>query len=59
MPAKRTPVSKPGQKRVSAKISTLHREEPAMSHEQHVAMALAMERAHRLSPKGGYKRGKK
>lgn len=55
----RAPVSKPGQKRVSAKISHLHKTEPKMSHEQMVAMSLAMERAGRLGPKGAYKPVKK
>lgn len=59
MPKSRAPVSKVGQKRVSAKISKLHKAEPKMPHKQHVAMALAMERAHRLGPKGAYKPVKK
>ena len=48
-------VSKAGQKRVSAKISHLHKTEPGMPHKRHIAMALNMERAHRLGPKGAYK----
>ena len=52
---KRAPVSKAGQKRVSAKISHLHKTEPEMPHEQKVAMSLEMERAHRLGPGGAYK----
>lgn len=46
---------KAAQTRVSAKISHLHKAEPGKSHKQHVAMALGMERAHRLGPKGAYK----
>ena len=53
------PVGKEGQKRVSAKIRELHKTEPEMPHKQMVAMALSMQRAHRLGAKGGYKKGKK
>ena len=56
MPAKPKKVSKAGQKRVSAKISHLHKTEPDMPHKKMVAMSLEMERSHRLSPKGVYKR---
>lgn len=52
-------VTKAGQKRVSAKISHLHKAEPGMSHEQQVAVALNMEREHRLTSAGGYKPVKK
>lgn len=51
----RPKVSKAGQKRVSKKISHLHKAEPEMPHKKMVAMALSMERAHRLGPKGAYK----
>ena len=54
----RTPIGKAGQKRVSEKISHLHKKEPGMSHEQMVAVALNMERKQRLGPKGGYKKKK-
>jgi len=54
--AKKAPVkSKAAQARVSAKISHLHKAEPAMPHKQHVAMAINMEREHRLGPSGAYK----
>ena len=53
---KGTKVSKAGQKRVSAKISKLHHTEPQMPHKKMVAMALSMEREHRLGAKGGYKK---
>ena len=59
MAGKRAPASRAGQKRVSAKISHLHKAEPGMSHEKHVATALNMERAHRLGPGGAYKPVKK
>ena len=59
MPKHKTSISKAGQKMVSAKISHLHKMEPEMPHEQHVAMALAMEREHRLGSKGQYKPVKK
>ena len=51
-------VSRAGQKRVSAKISHLMREDHGKvgPHKQMVAMALSMERAGRLGAKGGYKR---
>ena len=52
---KRAPVSKAGQKRVSQKISHLHKTEPEMPHKQMVGMSLGMERAHRLGPGGAYK----
>ena len=55
----RKPVTKAGQKRVGEKISSLHKAEPAMPHEQMVAMSLGMERAHRLGPGGAYKPVKK
>ena len=58
--AKRTPVrGKAGQRRVSAKISHLHKAEPGMPHKQHVAMAINMEKQHRLTASGGYKPVKK
>jgi len=57
--AKKVPVSKAGQKAVSAKISHLYKTEPMMPHEQKVAMALNMEREHRLTPTGKYKPVKK
>ena len=50
---------KAAQKRVSAKISHLHKTEADMPHKQMVAMSLEMERAHRLGPKGAYKPVKK
>mgnify|MGYP001582440929 FL=1 len=49
------PKSKAAQKRVSAKIRKLHKAEPEMPHEQHVAMSLEMERKHRLTAQGEYK----
>ena len=52
-------LGKAGQKRVSAKISHLHKAEPEMPHEKMAAMAISMERAHRLGPKGAYKPVKK
>mgnify|MGYP001610043674 CR=1 len=56
--AYRGKVSRAGGKRVSAKISHLMREDHGkMSHQQMVASALEMERAGRLGPKGGYRRG--
>lgn len=57
--AKRKVTGKAAQKRVSAKISHLHKAEPSMPHEQKIAMALSMERAHRLGPQGQYKPVKK
>lgn len=58
--AKRTPVKgKAAQGRVSAKISHLAKTEPTMPPKQRVAMALSMEREHRLGAKGGYKPVKK
>ena len=51
--------TKPAQKRVSAKISHLHKAEPEMPHKQMVAVAVNMEREHRLGPKGAYKPVKK
>lgn len=54
--AAKKPVTRAGQKRVSAKISHLHKTEPGMPHKKMVAMALNMEREGRLGPKGGYKR---
>lgn len=59
MPKGRKPVSKPGQKRASQKISHLAKAEPQMPPKQRVAMALEMERAHRLGPGGAYKPVKK
>ena len=59
MANKRQPVGKKAQKRVSAKISHLHKTEPEMPHDKMVAMALNMEREHRLGPKGQYKPVKK
>ena len=56
---KRAPVSRAGQKRVSAKISHLHKTEPGMPHKKMVGMSLDMERAGRLGPKGAYKPVKK
>lgn len=50
-------MAKPAQKRVSAKIRHLMETE-GISQQQAVAMALSMERAHRLGPKGGYRRTK-
>ena len=56
----RTKVSKAGQKRVSAKISHLAHTEPEMASKQRVAMAISMEKAHRLTKTGVYKKkGKK
>ncbi len=57
MPKDRGKASKEGQKRVSAKIS--HLREEGVPEKKAVATALNMERAGRLGPKGGYKRGKK
>ena len=57
--AHKAPVSKAGQKRVSAKISHLHKMEPEMPHKQMVAMSLDMERAGRLGKRGAYKPVKK
>lgn len=57
---RKTPVKgKAAQARVSAKISHLHKTEPGMPHKQHIAMAMEMEREHRLGPKGAYKPAKK
>ena len=55
MPKKASPKGKAAQERVSAKISKLHKSEPEMPHEQHVAMAINMEKKHRLTAKGEYK----
>ena len=52
---KRKPVGKKAQTRVSAKISHLAHTEPSMPAPQRTAMALSMERAHRLGPGGAYK----
>lgn len=46
--------TKSGRARVSAKIRHLRKE--GVKPEQAVAMALSMERAHRLGPRGGYRR---
>lgn len=54
MPARKK-VSTTGQKRVSQKVSRLAHQEPAMPPKQRIAIALNMERAGRLGPKGGYK----
>ena len=52
---RKSPITKAGQKRVSAKISHLHKTEPGMPHKQMVGMSLQMEREHRLSATGAYK----
>ncbi len=57
--AAKKPVSKAGAKRVSAKISKLHKMEPEMSHKAMVGMAMGMEHAGRLGPKGAYRPVKK
>lgn len=51
----RTPIKgEAAQGRVSAKIRHLHETEPDMPHDKMVAMAMSMERAGRLGPKGAY-----
>ena len=50
---------KAAQKRVSAKIEHMAKAHPEMPPKQRVAVAINMERQHRLGPKGGYKPVKK
>ena len=52
-PAAGKTVSKAGQKRVSEKISHLHKAEPEKPHAQHIAMAINMEKEGHLGPRGG------
>jgi hypothetical protein len=48
-------ISKQGHKRVGKKIGQLMKKE-GVPRKQAIATALSMQRAHRLGPKGGYKR---
>lgn len=59
MAAKGKVTGKAANARVSAKIEKLHQMHPEMPHQQHIAMALGMERAGKLGPRGGYKGSKK
>jgi len=56
---KRSTAKRAKNRRVSRKISVLRHESPKVPQRQAVAMALNMERRHRLGPNGEYYRVKK